>query len=96
MAAGKKAESRHLSTGEQRETNELRIDKSQAIREGEQKGHKLKRRYIDKSRNIKWQDRTGRNRSHVLKSIGNQGRGRLWQADRNTETSDTCRRENTN
>ena len=47
----------------------------------------MKRRYINKSRNEEWQDRTGRNRSHVLKNNGNQGRGRLWQADRNTETA---------
>jgi len=41
LAAGEKAESRHLSTGEQRETYELRIGKSQAIREGEQKGQQI-------------------------------------------------------
>ena len=70
--------------------------KARQSEKASRKASKLKRRYINKSRNEEWQDRTGRNRSHVLKNIGNQGRGRLWQADRNTESSDTCRRDNRN
>ena len=45
-----KTERRHLTTGDQRETYELRICRSQAIREGEQKDQQ-NRRYIDRSRN---------------------------------------------